>query len=151
MHLTVIPSDKQIYLETSDLQYPNRRCHIIDNDSEFWNSVDSRINAIQYHSDGLKQIEYNNQTIMVVENDYRKIDFQISTPIISHRFKVSTTTGVSFTLPEGTTEKHTLPVYAELSMGLLLVDEDCYFAYEHEKDVLIKKTLSCSIREFFSF
>jgi hypothetical protein len=99
----------------------------------------------------LKQIEYNNQTIVVVENDYRKIDFQISTPIISHRFKVSTTTGVSFTLPEGTTEKHTLPVYAELTMGLLLVDEVCYFAYEHEKDVLIKKTLSCSIREFFSF
>jgi len=60
MHLTVIPSDKQIYLETSDTQYPNRRCHIIDNDSEFWNNVDSRILAIQYHSDGLKQIEYKN-------------------------------------------------------------------------------------------
>jgi ABC-type uncharacterized transport system ATPase subunit len=60
MHLTVIPSDKQIYLETSDTQYPNRRCHIIDNDSEFWNNVDPRIHAIQYHSDGLKQIEYKN-------------------------------------------------------------------------------------------
>ena len=60
MHLTVIPFDKQIYLETSDLQYPNRRCHVIDNDSEFWNAVDSRILAIQYHSDGLKQIEYKN-------------------------------------------------------------------------------------------
>ena len=60
MHLTVIPSDKQIYLETSDTQYPNRRCHVIDNDSEFWNSVDSRIIAIQYHSDGIKQIEYKN-------------------------------------------------------------------------------------------
>ena len=60
MHLTVIPSDKQIYLETADAQFPNRRCHIIDNDSEFWNSVDSRIHAIQYHSDGLKQIEYKN-------------------------------------------------------------------------------------------
>jgi ABC-type uncharacterized transport system ATPase subunit len=60
MHLTVIPSDKQIYLETSDSQFPNRRCHIIDNDSEFWNNVDARIHAIQYHSDGLKQIEYNN-------------------------------------------------------------------------------------------
>ncbi len=60
MHLTVIPSDKQIYLETSDTQYPMRRCHVIDNDSEFWNSVDPRIHAIQYHSDGLKQIEYNN-------------------------------------------------------------------------------------------
>ena len=60
MHLTVIPIDKQIYLETADTQFPNRRCHIIDNDSEFWNSVDSRILAIQYHSDGLKQIEYKN-------------------------------------------------------------------------------------------
>ena len=60
MHLTVIPSDKQIYLETSDTQFPMRRCHTIDNDSEFWNNVDSRILAIQYHSDGLKQIEYKN-------------------------------------------------------------------------------------------
>lgn len=60
MHLTVIPSDKQIYLETTDTQFPNRRCHVIDNDTEFWNSVDSRILAIQYHSDGLKQIEYKN-------------------------------------------------------------------------------------------
>jgi hypothetical protein len=65
MHLTVIPSDKQIYLETSNsvhlpTSWPNRRCHVIDNDQEFWNSVDSRILAIQYHSDGLKQIEYKN-------------------------------------------------------------------------------------------
>ena len=60
MHLTVIPSDKQIYLETSDTQYPMRRCHTIDNDSEFWNNVDPRIHAIQYHSDGIKEIEYNN-------------------------------------------------------------------------------------------
>ena len=60
MHLTVIPSDKQIYLETSDTQYPNRRCHIIDNDQEFWNNVDPRIHAIQYHSDGDKHIEYKN-------------------------------------------------------------------------------------------
>jgi len=69
MHLTVIPSDKQIYLETSDAQYPNRRCHVIDNDSEFWNSVDSRILAIQYHSDGLKQIEYKNPREDVVITD----------------------------------------------------------------------------------
>jgi len=60
MHLTVIPIDKQIYLETADTQFPNRRCHIIDNDQEFWNNVDPRIHAIQYHSDGLKQIEYKN-------------------------------------------------------------------------------------------
>ena len=69
MHLTVIPSDKQIYLETSDLQYPNRRCHVIDNDSEFWNNVDPRIHAIQYHSDGLKQIEYKNPREDVVITD----------------------------------------------------------------------------------
>jgi hypothetical protein len=69
MHLTVIPSDKQIYLETSDTQFPNRRCHIIDNDSEFWNSVDSRIHAIQYHNDGLKQIEYKNPREDVVITD----------------------------------------------------------------------------------
>lgn len=65
MHLTVIPIDKQIYLETPNAehfptQFPNRRCHVIDNDSEFWNNVDPRIHAIQYHSDGLKQIEYKN-------------------------------------------------------------------------------------------
>jgi len=58
MHLTVIPIDKAIYLETTDAQFPNRRCHIIDNDSEFWNSVDKDIHAIQYHDDGQKEIEY---------------------------------------------------------------------------------------------
>ncbi len=60
MHLTVLPPDKAIYLETSDLQFPNRRCHFIINDQEFWNNVDPRIHAIQYHSDGIKEIEYNN-------------------------------------------------------------------------------------------
>jgi hypothetical protein len=65
MHLTVIPLDKQIYLETPNAnyfpnQFPMRRCHVIDNDQEFWNSVDPRIHAIQYHTDGLKQIEYKN-------------------------------------------------------------------------------------------
>jgi len=73
MHLTVIPEDKQIYLETADAQFPNRRCHIIDNDSEFWNSVDSRILAIQYHSDGLKQIEYKNPREDVVITDITTI------------------------------------------------------------------------------
>jgi ABC-type uncharacterized transport system ATPase subunit len=73
MHLTVIPSDKQIYLETSDTQYPNRRCHIIDNDQEFWNNVDPRIHAIQYHSDGLKQIEYKNPREDVVITDITTI------------------------------------------------------------------------------
>ena len=99
----------------------------------------------------LKQIEHNKQSIVVVENDYRQVDFNISTPIIYHQFKVSSTSGVSFTLPEGITEKHLFPVYAKLDMGLTLVNEDCYWAYEHETFVLIKKTLSCSILEFFSF
>lgn len=63
MHLTVIPIDKAIYLETPNAthlptQFPMRRCHIIDNDQEFWNSIDKDIHAIQYHSDGQKEIEY---------------------------------------------------------------------------------------------
>jgi ABC-type uncharacterized transport system ATPase subunit len=73
MHLTVIPIDKQIYLETADTQFPNRRCHVIDNDSEFWNNVDPRIHAIQYHSDGLKQIEYKNPREDVVITDIATI------------------------------------------------------------------------------
>jgi ABC-type uncharacterized transport system ATPase subunit len=73
MHLTVIPEDKQIYLETADTQFPNRRCHIIDNDSEFWNNVDPRIHAIQYHSDGIKQIEYKNPREDVVITDITTI------------------------------------------------------------------------------
>ncbi len=65
MHLTVIPQDKQIYLDTpnatyNSTQFPMRRCHVIDNDQEFWNSIDPRIHAIQYHSDGDKHIEYKN-------------------------------------------------------------------------------------------
>jgi hypothetical protein len=60
MHLTIIPIDKQIYLETADAQFPNRRCHVIDNDPEFWNNVDPRIHAIQYHSDGTKEFELKN-------------------------------------------------------------------------------------------
>jgi len=77
MHLTVIPSDKQIYLETTDSQYPNRRCHVIDNDSEFWDSIDSRILAIQYHSDGLKQIEYKNPREDIVITDVSTLDIYI--------------------------------------------------------------------------
>ena len=74
MHLTVIPIDKQIYLETADSTYsptvwPARRCHVINNDQEFWNNVDPRIHAIQYHTDGLKQIEYKNPRENVVITD----------------------------------------------------------------------------------
>ncbi|NBP58986.1 hypothetical protein EBU71_21055 [bacterium] len=65
MHLTVIPGDKTIYLETPNAtyyptQFPMRRCHIIDNDQEFWNNVDPRIHAIQYHTDGIKEFELKN-------------------------------------------------------------------------------------------
>ena len=77
MHLTVIPSDKQIYLETSDTQYPNRRCHVIDNDSEFWSSIDSRILAIQNHSDGIKQIEYNNPREDIVITDVSTVKINV--------------------------------------------------------------------------
>ena len=57
MHLTVTTEDKQIYLETNDATWPNRRAHIIEDDN-FWNSVDQDIWAIQYHTDGDKHIEY---------------------------------------------------------------------------------------------
>jgi ABC-type uncharacterized transport system ATPase subunit len=65
MHLTVIPIDKIIYLETPNAIYyptnwPMRRAHFIINDEEFWNSVDPRIHAIQYHTDGQKEIELKN-------------------------------------------------------------------------------------------
>ena len=78
MHLTVIPSDKQIYLDLPNAthfpsQFPMRRCHIIDNDQDFWNNVDPRIHAIQYHSDGLKQIEYKNPREDVVITDISTI------------------------------------------------------------------------------
>ena len=112
MHLTVIPSDKQIYLETSDTQYPMRRCHIIDNDSEFWNNVDSRILAIQYHSDGLKQIEYKNPRENVVITDIATIQKYVD------RFNLTEQTyqaqlswdnnNVQITLADGTTRAETL-------------------------------------------
>jgi len=74
MHLTVTPDDKQIYLETPNAthyptSWPYRRCHIINNDQEFWNNVDPRIHAIQYHSDGLKQIEFKDPRENVVITD----------------------------------------------------------------------------------
>jgi len=64
MHLTVIPEDKAIYLDTPNAVnvptiFPERRIHTIE-DQEFWNSVDPRIHAIQYHTDGVQEIEYKN-------------------------------------------------------------------------------------------
>lgn len=61
MHLTVITKDKSIYLETKDAIWPNRKYFIINNDS-FWNSIDQDIWAIQYHTDGTKEIEYKVST-----------------------------------------------------------------------------------------
>lgn len=98
-----------------------------------------------------RQLEFNKHSIEIQVSDFRRIDFEIRTPIVSHRFKVSTASGVSFTLPEGITEKHALPVYAELNMGLALVDEKCFWAYETEKQVLIKKTIFCLFKQVFSF
>jgi ABC-type uncharacterized transport system ATPase subunit len=112
MHLTVIPSDKQIYLETADMQFPNRRCHIIDNDSEFWNNVDPRIHAIQYHSDGLKQIEYKNPREDIVITDVATIQKYVD------RFNLTEQTyqsqlswdnnNVQITLADGTKRAETL-------------------------------------------
>lgn len=97
------------------------------------------------------QIKFNKQSVEILENDYTRKDFAIVTPIMVHPFKVTTASGFSFTLPEGLTEKHALPVYAELNMGLALVGEDCFYAYETESRVLIKKTITCLFKQFFSF
>lgn len=86
-----------------------------------------------------KQIDFNKQSVEIVENDYTRKDFAIVTPIMTQQFKVTTSSGFSFTLPEGFTEKYALPVYAELNMGLTLVDEDCFYVYETESRVLIKR------------
>ena len=98
-----------------------------------------------------EQIDFNKQSVQILENDYTRKDFAIVTPIMTHRFKVTTASGFSFTLPEGITEKYALPVYAELNMGLKLVDEDCFYVDETETRVEIKKTFICLFKEFFSF
>jgi len=49
MKLTVIFSTKEIGLETTDATWPVRRFHTVNNDS-FWNSFDTDIHAIQYHT-----------------------------------------------------------------------------------------------------
>jgi hypothetical protein len=107
-------------------------------------------NEIQQYTMMLKQIEFNKQTVELLENDYRKINFAISTPETLHKFKISTSSEVSFTLPEGLTEKYALPIYAELNMGLKLMNDDCYKVTEHDTKVFIVKTLYCSILDFFS-
>ena len=97
-----------------------------------------------------KQIKFNNIDIEFDLNDYRKVDFDLKEQADVHQFKVSTNSDFSFTLPEGITEKYTLPIYAKLDMGLKL-HYDCYWLYEDEKLVRIKKRLSCYLRELLSF
>ncbi|MBM3456854.1 MAG: hypothetical protein FJX80_17290 [Bacteroidetes bacterium] len=95
-----------------------------------------------------KQIKFNNVNIEFDLNDYRKVDFDLTEQADVHQFKVSTDSGFSFTLPAWETEKHTLPVYAKLDMGLKL-HHDCYWLYEDEKLVRIKKRFLCYLRDLF--
>ena len=95
-----------------------------------------------------KQIKFNNVNIEFDLNDYRKVEFEIQKSDDAHQFRVSTNSGFSFTLPAGETEKHTLPVYAKLDMGLKL-HHDCYWLYEGEKLVRIKKRFLCYLRDLF--
>jgi hypothetical protein len=97
-----------------------------------------------------KQIKFNNINIEFDLNDYRKVDFEIQKQADTHQFRISTNSGFSFTLPAGETKKHTLPVYANLDMGLTL-HHDCYWLHEDEKIVRIKQRLSCYLNELFSF
>ena len=94
------------------------------------------------------QIKFNNVNIEFDLNDYRAVDFDLKEQADVHQFKVSTNSGFSFTLPAWQTEKHTLPVYAKLDMGLKL-HNDCYWLYEGEKLVRIKQRLSCYLRDLF--
>jgi hypothetical protein len=97
-----------------------------------------------------KQIKFNNVNIEFDLNNYRKVDFDLKEQADVHQFKVSTNSDFSFTLPEGVTEKHTLPIYAKLDMGLKL-HHDCYWLYEGEKLVRIKKRFLCYLGELLSF
>jgi hypothetical protein len=97
-----------------------------------------------------KQIAYNGVENSIEPNDLRRIDFPILTQQSSYEVKVSTSSGFSFTLPIGVTEKHTLPVYAELNMDIK-VHDDCYEVTEDDTIVTISKSWSCSIRQVFSF
>jgi hypothetical protein len=98
-----------------------------------------------------KQIKFNNLNIEFDLNDYRRMDFEIQQQADINQFNVSTNSGFSFTLPEGVTEKHTLPVYAKLDMGLKLHHDDCFWLWEDEKLVRIKKRFLCYLRELLSF
>jgi hypothetical protein len=98
-----------------------------------------------------KQIKFNNLNIEFDLNDYRKVEFDLHKQADVNKFKVSTDSGFSFTLPEGVTEKYTLPIYAKLNMGLKLHHDDCFWLYEDEKLVRIKKRFLCYLCELLSF
>lgn len=72
MHLTVTPSDKQIYLEADGHVWPNRKVWKIE-EPDFWSSLDPRISAIQYHTDGLKQKELKGPREDVVITDVSEV------------------------------------------------------------------------------
>jgi hypothetical protein len=97
-----------------------------------------------------KQIKFNNVNIEFDLNDYRKVDFEIQKSDDAHQFKVSSKSGFSFTLPEGVTEKYKLPIFAELSMDIK-VHNECYWAYQSETIINIKKTWSCYFNELLTF
>jgi hypothetical protein len=98
-----------------------------------------------------KQIAYNGLQIAFELNDFRRVDFPIRPPNMSHQLKVSTPSGISFTLPFDITEKHTLPVYAEEYNMDIRVHDDCYYTVEWENSIRIVKLWSCRISHFFSF
>jgi hypothetical protein len=98
-----------------------------------------------------KQIAYNGLQIAFELNDFRRVDFPIRPPNMSHQLKVSTPSGFSFTLPFDVTEKHTLPVYAEEYNMDIRVHDDCYYTVEWQNSIRIVKLWSCRISHFFSF
>ena len=98
-----------------------------------------------------KQIAYNGLQIAFEPNDFRRVDFPIRPPNMSHQLKVSTPSGFSFTLPFSITEKYTLPVYAERYGMDIRVQDECYYIVEWESTVKIVKKWACRITHFFSF
>ena len=98
-----------------------------------------------------KQIAYNGLQIAFEPNDFRRVDFPIRPPNMSHQIKVSTPSGLLFTLPFDVTEKYTLPVYAEGYNMDIRVHDDCYYTDEWETSIKIVKKWSCRISHFFSF
>jgi hypothetical protein len=98
-----------------------------------------------------KQIAYNGLQIAFEPNDFRRVDFPIRPPTMTHQLKVSTPSGFTFTLPFSVTEKYTLPVYAERYGMDIRVHDDCYYIVEWDATVKIVKKWACRITHFFSF